>query len=218
MKLIDILKEVDLEIPHNYVNGEVYFSGRDVCHVLGYVNASSAITAHVSEANKVHATYKDMKDLGFTSGTKGHTLLTEYGVFELIQRSQLVLAYKLRKWVPVKTAKEIMAHPNRKTVDLTFGEAVVYMREGTPVARKGWNGSGMFVYLVPGGYYPARTEAAKRFFGENGIVPYREYLALKTAQGDVATWAPSCSDALANDWQVVDLDLIKAVIKESKNA
>ena len=204
MNLLSILKETGLDFSHNYVNGVLYFSGKEVAQFLGYRNASSAITAHVSEANKVHATYKDMKDLGFTSGTKGHSIITEYGVFELIQRSQLLLASKLRKWVPVKTAKEIMAHPNRKTVDLTFGEAVVYMREGTPVARKGWNGSGMFVYLVPGGYYPARTEAAKRFFGENGIVPYREYLALKTTQGDVATWAPSGSDALANDWQVVN--------------
>jgi hypothetical protein len=37
----------------------------------------------------------------------------------------------------------------------------------------------------------------------NDMVPYRHYIALKTAQNDVATWSPSTSDALAEDWEIV---------------
>ena len=86
---------------------------------------------------------------------------------------------------------------------LTFGDALKRIKEGKKVARAGWNGNGMFAYLVPAASYPAQTGVAKAHFGESAMVPYREYLALKTAQGDVATWAPSCSDALAEDWDVV---------------
>ena len=87
--------------------------------------------------------------------------------------------------------------------DKTNAQAIEAMKSGKRVARAGWNGAGMFAYLVPAASYPAQTGAAKAHFGEGAMVPYREYMALKTAQGDVATWAPSCSDALAEDWEVV---------------
>lgn len=88
--------------------------------------------------------------------------------------------------------------------NLNFGQAIEAVKAGKKISRAGWNGSGMFAYLVPANSYPAQTGAAKSHFGESAMVPYREYLALKTAQGDVATWAPSCSDALAEDWEVVE--------------
>lgn len=81
---------------------------------------------------------------------------------------------------------------------MNFGEAIALLKAGHRVSRQGWNGAGMYVYLVPANSYPAQTDIAKAEFGE--MVPYRAYLALKTAQGDVATWAPSGSDALAEDW------------------
>lgn len=92
----------------------------------------------------------------------------------------------------------------RKTSGLTFGLAVEAMKLGKRVARAGWNGTGMFAYYVPAASYPAKTGVAKKFFGEGALVPYRAYMALKTAQGDVATWTPSGSDALAEDWYILD--------------
>lgn len=85
----------------------------------------------------------------------------------------------------------------------SFSTALVHLKHGSRVAREGWNGAGMFAYLVPAASYPAQTGAAKAHFGEGALVPYRAYLALKTAQGDVATWAPSGSDVLAEDWVLV---------------
>ncbi len=103
-------------------------------------------------------------------------------------------------WSP----KDVFDKAYRKTDGLSFGLAVEALKKGLCVARKNWNAAGQFVYYVPAGKYPARTEAAINFFGEHAGVPYREYMALKTAQGDVATWAPSVSDALADDWMVVE--------------
>ena len=87
-------------------------------------------------------------------------------------------------------------------VGLTFGEAVEAIKTGKRIARSGWNGSGMYAYIVPAASYPAQTEVAKKEFVE--FVPYRAYFALKTAKNDVATWAPSGSDCLAEDWYIVE--------------
>lgn len=84
-----------------------------------------------------------------------------------------------------------------------FGFALASLKAGRRVARAGWNGTGMFVYLVPANNYLAQTGAAKAFFGEGGMVPYNAYLALKGADDTVSTWAPSGSDALAEDWLIV---------------
>ena len=86
----------------------------------------------------------------------------------------------------------------------TFGQATEAAKQGFRVARTGWNGQKMFAYIVPAAAYPAQTGAAKRYFGEGAMVPYRAYWALKTAQEDVATWTPSGSDTLAEDWVILD--------------
>lgn len=85
---------------------------------------------------------------------------------------------------------------------MDFSDALRELKAGKKLARDGWNGKGQFAYLVPANSYPAQTEAAKATFGE--MVPYRAYLALKTTQNDVATWVPSISDLLADDWNVAE--------------
>ena len=62
----------------------------------------------------------------------------------------------------------------------------------------------MFAYIIPASNYPAQTDIAKKYFGENSLVPYRAYWALKTMQEDVDIWTPSGSDTLAEDWIVLD--------------
>lgn len=85
---------------------------------------------------------------------------------------------------------------------MNFGQAIEALKAGQRVARSGWNGCGMFVYLVPAAAYPAQTMAAKTFFGENGMVPYNPYFALKGVDNMVSTWVPSVTDALADDWYI----------------
>lgn len=100
-------------------------------------------------------------------------------------------------WSP----KEVFNKAYKGSGNLSFGAAIMLAQLGYRVSRKGWNGADMFAYIVPANTYPAQTEAAKGIFPDD-MVPYREYWALKTAQGDVATWAPSGSDSLANDWGI----------------
>ena len=85
---------------------------------------------------------------------------------------------------------------------MTFGHAIDLLKAGQKVARAGWNGKGMFLYLVPANAYPAQTGAAKAYWGENALVPYGAYIAMKTAQENVVPWLASQTDVLADDWQI----------------
>jgi hypothetical protein len=87
---------------------------------------------------------------------------------------------------------------------MNFGQATELLKAGYKVARKGWNGKGMFVYLVPAASYPAQTRAAKSHFGEGAMVPYNAYLAIKNVDETVSTWVPSVNDCLSEDWTVIE--------------
>lgn len=100
----------------------------------------------------------------------------------------------------------------KKTTNLTFGEATSRAKQGEAIARESWCGYNMFAYIIPANSYPAQTGVAKRYFGENGLVPYKEYWALKTIHDEVIPWNPYGSDVLANDWKVVEVKP-----KENKN-
>lgn len=88
--------------------------------------------------------------------------------------------------------------------EMSFGMAIEAAKRGYKVARTNWNGSGMFAYIVPANSYPVTSTDSPVYdrYPDN-MVPYREYWALKTAQDDIATWSPSGSDSLANDWCIV---------------
>lgn len=84
-----------------------------------------------------------------------------------------------------------------------FSGALYALKDGHRVRRAGWNGKGMFLYHVPEGKYPARTEVAKKEWGESALVPYQAYIAMKTVQGTVVPWLCSQTDMLAEDWELV---------------
>lgn len=86
---------------------------------------------------------------------------------------------------------------------MNFGQAIEVAKCGNKVARKGWNGQGMFAYIVPETDCEMYYEEEK-IFGQRESFIVRTHWRLKTAQGDIATWSPSGSDSLAEDWIVVD--------------
>ena len=90
-----------------------------------------------------------------------------------------------------------------KTEELNFGDALKALKAGSNVARTGWNGKGMFVYFVPASSYPAQTGAAKAHFGDDSMVPYSAYVAMKTADDKVVPWLASQTDVLAEDWAIL---------------
>jgi hypothetical protein len=107
-----------------------------------------------------------------------------------------------RSWSP----KDVFEKAYQPLDKLSFGHAVIAMKNGHRVSRAGWNGKGMFLYYVPAASYPAQrnTNSAMVGYYDNDMVPYRDYIAMKTAQNDVVPWVASQTDILADDWCVVD--------------
>ena len=103
-------------------------------------------------------------------------------------------------WSP----KDVFNEAYRPTDCMNFGLAIEAAKKGAKITRRGWNGKGMFLYYVPEGRYPARTDAAKSIAAEDGKVDYGAYIAIKTAQGNVVPWLASQTDILADDWEVVE--------------
>jgi hypothetical protein len=102
-------------------------------------------------------------------------------------------------WSP----KDVFERAYKPTDGMPFGLAVEALKQGLKVTRAGWNGKGMFLYFVGADYYPAKTEIAKAFYGENSLVPYRSYIAMKTVNNEVVPWVASQSDILENDWIIL---------------
>lgn len=90
--------------------------------------------------------------------------------------------------------------PQEEVMD--FGVAIMNLKEGRRVARRGWNGKGMYLYYVPAAAYPPSTDVAREAFGGEPV-PYGAYIAMKTAQGNVVPWLASQTDMLAEDWIIL---------------
>lgn len=85
-----------------------------------------------------------------------------------------------------------------------YGQALKLLKDGQLVTRRGWNGSGMFCFYVPGSEFKVTREPLLGIFKEGTSISYRPHIDLKTADGSIATWAPSISDSLAEDWMIFE--------------
>lgn len=86
---------------------------------------------------------------------------------------------------------------------MNFGEALDMLWAGHKVAREGWNGKDMFVFLVDGSNFTVNREPLATHFGYGYPISYMPHLDMKYADGRVGVWVPSQSDVLADDWGVV---------------
>ena len=86
---------------------------------------------------------------------------------------------------------------------MTFGLAVEALKKGLKVARAGWNGKGMFLFLIQGS-----TDIAKLHgygFGEMLNEPtFRDAIFMKTVDNQLVPWTASQTDVLAEDWVITD--------------
>lgn len=92
----------------------------------------------------------------------------------------------------------------RPTDGMSFGLAIEAMKQKKRVARAGWNGKGMFLFLVPGSRFTVNRAPLLGIYPEGTKIDYRPHIDMKTAQGDVVPWVASQSDVLADDWMLVD--------------
>lgn len=91
----------------------------------------------------------------------------------------------------------------RPVTAMTFGDALIMLKAGKRVARAGWNGKGQFVFMIQGSNDIAKLHGYG--FGEYlGEPTFRDALFLRTVDNQLVPWTVSQSDALAEDWQLVE--------------
>ena len=85
--------------------------------------------------------------------------------------------------------------------NLTFSEALVHIKNGVKMQRVGWNGKGMFVFLVPGSTFKVSRPPLLGIYPEGTEIQYHAHIDMKTADGQIVPWLASQTDVLAEDWQ-----------------
>lgn len=111
-----------------------------------------------------------------------------------------------QSWSPNKAFEEAYQPLDR----MSFGHAIVMLKAGKRVARKGWNGKGMWLVLVRGTPV-AELRKGTVYQEATGldvleILPHIDMWTIN-AEGRRAMlpgWLASQSDMLADDWTVVE--------------
>lgn len=82
--------------------------------------------------------------------------------------------------------------------EFEFDEALLLLKNGSKVARKGWNGKGMYIELM------VFTET---ILNDNQSIDLEPCIMMFTASGKYQPgWLASQADLLADDWVLVDDD------------
>lgn len=97
-----------------------------------------------------------------------------------------------------------------ESVHFDFGKAINALKQGKKVAREGWNGKGMFLFLLPAGTIPKTAifdPKLKEILENNGRDTFDALptIRMKTADDKILTgWLASQTDIFAEDWMIVE--------------
>ena len=105
-----------------------------------------------------------------------------------------------KAWSP----KDVFDGAYRATNGMTFGLAVEALKLGKKVSRAGWNGKGMFLFLVAGSTFKVNRAPLLGIYPEGTEINYCPHIDMRTADGKIVPWLASQTDVLADDWTIVD--------------
>ncbi len=96
-----------------------------------------------------------------------------------------------------------------QTTELNFGQALEALKQGKRVRRAGWNGKGMYLWLLSAAKVKAewcKEEHLKSLAIENGgEIEALGSIRMLTADKKVLTgWLASQTDMLSSDWEILN--------------
>jgi len=114
-------------------------------------------------------------------------------------------------WSP----REVFEQACRPACEMTFGEALEALKRGERVRRRGWNGKGMFLFLLEGDEVPKHVicdPALRRVVDEQcegDTFPALSTIRMWTVdangrRGVPAGWLASQTDMLSEDWEIAE--------------
>lgn len=89
--------------------------------------------------------------------------------------------------------------------NLNFGEVIELLKEGRRLARSGWNGKNMYIFLRKGRLI-TEVHHDEHMVARTGKTEFesRDHICMKDSEGKcVVGWLASQTDMLASDWNVV---------------
>ena len=103
-------------------------------------------------------------------------------------------------WSP----RDVFEAAYRETNGMNFGLAIEAAKMGKKIARAGWNGKGMYVFLANDVEFHTDADISE-FEGAADGVFVADMLVMRTAQGNMQPgWLASQADMLADDWYIVE--------------
>lgn len=101
-----------------------------------------------------------------------------------------------------------------KVIKMNFGMAIMALKAGYPIRRKGWNGEGLMVFKQVSAHIESDVipkmqslpQSAKDLILKGkGFIDYtNQCLIYNENTGRADSWVPSISDVFADDWEIVD--------------
>lgn len=102
---------------------------------------------------------------------------------------------------PCKPDIFILTHCADEKHMMTFGQALEAVKQGQKIARKGWNGKNMFVFLRHGRMITG-VDSDSPMGGDFESLPH---LCMRSADGKcVVGWLASQTDMLSDDWETIE--------------
>ncbi len=88
---------------------------------------------------------------------------------------------------------------------MDFSAALRVLKNGSPIRRAGWNGKGMFLFIMPAHLDPIR-EGMPLSVRVPALKPHQmtwgPYIVMKTADENLVPWLAPQTDILAEDWEL----------------
>lgn len=88
---------------------------------------------------------------------------------------------------------------------MNFSQALEALKQGKQVSREGWNGKGMYVFIIGTDLSQNGIGGWTYTNGVNDNYPLLPFIAMKTADEKVVPWLASQTDILASDWGIVNV-------------
>jgi len=97
---------------------------------------------------------------------------------------------------------------------MDFGKAIIALKQGKPIQRKGWNGKGLFVVkqipasigadIIPKMQSLPQSAKDILMLRENPHIDYTNQMLIVNPDGRADSWVPSSSDVFAEDWCIIE--------------
>lgn len=88
---------------------------------------------------------------------------------------------------------------------MNFGEALIQLKEGEKVTRRGWNGKNMWLIHVPGQVDVKVLPDSPYHRAGLRVVSIGGHIDMMTVQGIMQPgWLTSQADMLADDWEIFE--------------